>query len=87
MLKQELERNQPMPDDSIQCLLGRLEQSIEDIKTDIEEIKDEQRKLADYINSQKVGIRFLTVVAGIFGAAIVGFHEEVTKFLGIKLPN
>lgn len=76
-----------MPDDSLQCMLGRLEQSIDDIKNDIEEIKTEQRKLADYVNSQRVGIRFLTVVAGIFGAAIVGFHEEVIKLLGFKLPN
>lgn len=87
MLKHATERNQPMPDDSIQCMLGRLEQSIEDIKTDVEEIKSEQRKLSDYVNTQRLGVRFLSVLAGIIGATIVGFHEEVTKLLGFKLPN
>ena len=73
--------------DDVQCVLGRLEQRIEDIKTDIEEIKQEQKRLADYINAQKIGVRFLIAVATTVGATIIGFPEEVTKLLGIKIPN
>lgn len=86
MLKQELEGNQPMPDD-IHCALGRVQQSIDDLKSDMNEIKVEQKRVADYITAQRAGFWFVTAILSAIGAAILGFHEEVVKYFGFKLPN
>lgn len=70
-----------MPDNSLECLLGRMEQTICDIKTDLEEIKDEQKRLATYIDTQRIGIKVIAAMFVTVGSFIVYWKEHLEKII------
>jgi hypothetical protein len=77
-----------MLSDGIEVALARMHQSIQDIKEDITEIKEEQKRVSEFVTTQKVGYWFLTTIIAALGAILVGFHEEVSKIIGLtKVPH
>lgn len=70
-----------MPDNSIECLLGRMEQRIEDIKHDLEEIKEEQKRLAVYIDTQKIGAKVLITIFATLGGIFVYYKEHLENII------
>jgi hypothetical protein len=70
-----------MPDGSLECLLGRMEQKICDIKIDLEEIKSEQKRLAIYIDTQRIGIKVLAAFFVGIGSVAVYWKEHLEKVL------
>jgi hypothetical protein len=68
-----------MPDGSLECLLGRMEQKICDIKTDLEEIKEEQKRLAIYIDTQRIGVKVLLAFSVAIGSVLVYWKEHLEK--------
>lgn len=68
-----------MPDNSLECMLGRMEQKICDIKTDLEEIKDEQKRLSTYIDTQRIGFRVLVTIFAAVGSAVIYWKEHLEK--------
>lgn len=71
----------------VETALGRMHQSIEDIKVDILEIKEEQRKIVEFVTTQRAGLRLLATILTILGTIALALHEEILKFFGLKLPN
>lgn len=68
-----------MPDGSLECLLGRMEQKICDIKTDLEEIIAEQKRLANYVDTQRIGIKVLLAFFAAVGTVAVYWKEHVER--------
>lgn len=70
-----------MPDGSIECLLGRMEQEIKEIRQDLSEIKEEQKRLASYIDTQKIGARLLTAIIVSLGGVFVYYKEHLEHLI------
>lgn len=76
-----------MADDTLATLLGRMEQSIEDIKNDIKEIKEEQKGLVTYVNTQKIGLKLVLAFLTSLGAIFVYFKDHLSVLLFGKIPH
>lgn len=76
-----------MIDSDLANLLGRMEQTIDDIKNDIKEIKEEQKRLTNYVNTQKIGLRVFVGVLTTLGGAFIYFKEHLSAYLFGKIPN
>jgi hypothetical protein len=68
-----------MPDNSIECIVGRMEQKMETISTDLKELKDETRSLSRYIDNQKVGMRIIMAIAVTLGSIFVYYKEHIEQ--------
>lgn len=68
-----------MPDGSLECLLGRMEQKICDIKDDLSDIKEEQKRLANYIDTQRIGVKIIAAFFLTVGSAVVYWKEHVER--------
>lgn len=74
-----------MPDGSLECLLGRMEQKIEDIRNDMRDMKEEQKRLATYIDTQKVGIRLIAAFLVGVGGLFVYYKEHIEAIIFGKI--
>jgi hypothetical protein len=76
-----------MPDGSLECLLGRMQQSIEDIRNDVKDIREEQKRLANYVDTQKIGVKILTALAMAVGGLFVYYKEHLETIFFGKVTN
>ncbi len=75
-----------MPDESIQCILGRMEEQLFALKEDIKELKDEQKGVVDYITKQKIGFRMVISAFVAIGTLTLTFKEELVNLTFGKHP-
>lgn len=75
-----------MPE-TIETALGRMEQKIEDIRNDLREVKDEQKRIATYIDTQKIGAKLLTAIIVTIGGIFVYYKEHLETIIFGKIPN
>lgn len=80
-----------MPDNSIECILGRLLEAVDNIKIDIDELKTQHRadidelkrdhkNIASFIDEQKHVYKYVWAFVAFLGGAIY-FGEDVYKFI------
>lgn len=69
-----------MPDEGIQCVLGRLEEKVNTIETTIKEIKEEQKTISFFINEQKTLVKYTWIIAIIISGALT-FSNTIISFL------
>lgn len=69
-----------MPDNSIECILGRLEEKISNLEESMDEIKREHREISKYILTQKTGYKLFWMVVSILGTIAV-FFKDIIQFL------
>jgi hypothetical protein len=70
-------------DNDFEVTLGKVLQSIEDLKADVKELKAKQSEVNTYI----IGLKFLgTVVLGL-GSAYIYFKEHVESIIFGKVPH
>ena len=74
-------------DDSIQCTLGRMLQKFDDIQKDIAEIKEEQKRIASYVDTSRIGVRVFLGIIVFFGSAFVYFKEHLEALIFGKVPT
>jgi len=70
-----------MLNESIECLLGRMEQKIEDIQSDLKDIKEEQKRLAAWVDTERIGMKLLTALAVSLGGLFVYYKEHLENFI------
>lgn len=70
-----------MPDESVYCILGRLEQKLDQAHEEISFMKEEQKEISDYIKAQKLGVRFVTTSALALLSGVVYFKEHLEVLL------
>lgn len=70
-----------MPDNSIECILGRLEQRLDNLQEDLNEIRTEQKNLSEYITTQKIGVKVFFAVTVAIGSVFIYYKEHLEHLL------
>lgn len=68
-----------MPDNSVECALGRLIESVEFLKQDIAELKDDHKKIKQFVDDQKSFYKYVWMFVGFMGTLIY-FARDVYEF-------
>lgn len=68
-------------DNSIECILGKMEARLDGLKDDIAEIRKEQKEIHGYITSQKIGFRVLSFLAVGIGTLFVYYKEHLEQLI------
>ncbi len=62
----------------------RLELVMDELKTDMEDLKNEQKEIKDYITGQKAQIKAFWWLIGGLGSLALFFKEHIFNFFSIK---
>lgn len=70
-----------MPDDSIECILGRMEQRLDNLQEDLSELKVEQKNITEYITTQKIGMKLFFAIVVALGSTFVYYKEHLEQLI------
>lgn len=76
-----------MVDVPLEVLLGRMDQKIEDIKADIQELKEEQDALVEYVRTQRIGFKLILGFVTSIGALFVYYKDHIETFIFGKVTH
>jgi hypothetical protein len=69
-----------MPDNSVECVLGRLLESVENIKTELNELKEDHKSIKQFIDDQKSFYKYVWMFVGFLGS-IIYFGRDLYDFV------
>lgn len=69
-----------MPDNSIECVLGRLQESVDTIKDELKNLKEDHTEIKQFVQDQKTMYRYFWFTISLVGSFIY-LAKDIFEFI------